>query len=111
MSKKRPDGDGTIRKRSDGRWEGRVVIGCDDKGLPKTKGITAKSKAVCLKKLEKLKTECGIVTGKARPDMPFGDWLDLWYKTYSKPLCASQRSFATRIESVSISSRRSVRSR
>lgn len=37
------------------------------------------------KKLDELKQKCGIVTGKAKPDMPFGDWIDLWYKTYSKP--------------------------
>ena len=35
MSKKRANGEGSIRKRKDGRWEGRMVIGYDDKGLPK----------------------------------------------------------------------------
>ena len=27
MSKRRPSGDGMVRKREDGRWEGRIVIG------------------------------------------------------------------------------------
>lgn len=85
MARKRKGGDGTLRLRKDGRWEGRVVVAYDEKGLPKTRNVTAKSKAECLEKLDKLKTECGIVTGKVRADMPFGDWLDLWYKTYSKP--------------------------
>lgn len=85
MGRKRKNGDGTLRLRKDGRWEGRIVVGYDDKGLPKTKSVTAKSKAECLEKLNKLKTECGVVTGKARPNMPFGEWLDLWYRTYSKP--------------------------
>lgn len=85
MARKRKAGEGTLRLRKDGRWEGRVVVGYDDHGLPKTKSVTAKSKAECLEKLDKLKAECGVVTGKARPDMPFGDWLDMWYKTYSKP--------------------------
>ena len=100
MSRKRPDGDGTVRKRKDGRWEGRIVVAYDEKGLPKAKSVTAKSKSECLEKPDKLKTECGIVTGKARPDMPFGDWMDLWYKTYSKPslritsqLCYEQRIY------------------
>ena len=26
-NKRRPQGDGTIRKRPDGRWEGRIIIG------------------------------------------------------------------------------------
>lgn len=37
MANKRPDGDGLVRKRSDGRWEARVVVGYDDNGNPKTK--------------------------------------------------------------------------
>lgn len=32
MSKKRKSGQGTLRKRSDGRWEGRIVIGYNEKG-------------------------------------------------------------------------------
>ena len=27
MAKRRPQGDGTIRKRSDGRWEARIIVG------------------------------------------------------------------------------------
>lgn len=37
MAKRRKHGDGSVRLRNDGRWEGRVVIGYDEKGLPKTK--------------------------------------------------------------------------
>ena len=99
MAGKRRAGEGTLRLRKDGRWEGRVVIGYDDMGLPKTKNVTAKSKSECLEKLEALKAECGNVTGKARPDMPFGDWLDLWYKTWSKPglRITTQRCYEDRI--------------
>lgn len=27
MAKRRPSGDGMVRKREDGRWEGRIVVG------------------------------------------------------------------------------------
>lgn len=27
MGKRRPSGDGMVRKREDGRWEGRIVVG------------------------------------------------------------------------------------
>ena len=85
MARKRKSGDGTLRLRKDGRWEGRVVIAYDEKGLPKTKSVTANSKAECLEKLDKLKTECGIrLTGKVKPDMLFGDWIDFWYQQYEK---------------------------
>ena len=48
MKNKRKSGEGLLRKRKDGRWEGRVVIGYDDKGLPITKNVTAKTKAACV---------------------------------------------------------------
>ena len=48
MAKKRKYGSGTVRKRSDGRWEARVVVGYDESGNPKTKNVLAKTKAECL---------------------------------------------------------------
>ena len=36
MAGKRKKGQGTIRLRKDGRWEGRVVVGYDAVGNPKT---------------------------------------------------------------------------
>ena len=81
---KRNPGDGTLRLRKDGRWEGRIVIGYDEKGLPKTKNVTSYSEAECKEKLEKLKEECGSIRHKVSPDMSFGEWIDLWYQTYSK---------------------------
>ena len=32
MTKKRANGEGNIRKRKDGRWEGRIVVGHKDNG-------------------------------------------------------------------------------
>ena len=32
MAKRRPSGDGMVRKREDGRWEGRIVIGHKSNG-------------------------------------------------------------------------------
>lgn len=84
MSKRRKQGEGTLRKRADGRWEARVVIGYDDKGLPITKNVTAMEKSKCLEKLEQLK-KCGVqLTGKVKAEMAFGDWLDFWYQQYAK---------------------------
>ena len=85
MSKKRKQGEGTLRKRADGRWEARVVIGYDEKGLPITKNVTAMEKGKCLEKLEQLKEKCGVqLTGKVKAEMAFGDWLDFWYQQYAK---------------------------
>lgn len=85
MSKRRKQGEGTLRKRADGRWEARVVIGYDDKGNPITKNVTAMEKGKCLEKLEQLKEKCGVqLTGKVKAEMAFGDWLDFWYQQYAK---------------------------
>lgn len=107
MAKRRKAGQGTLRLRKDGRWEGRVVIGYDDNGKPKTKNVTAKTKAACQEKLDALKQQVGIVTGKAAPDMTFGEWMELWYKTYSKPhirlttqLCYENRIYLHIIPSI-----------
>ena len=64
MAKRRKAGEGSLSKRKDGRWEARVVVSYDEKGMPKTKNVTAVSKAKCLEKLEKLKAELGAVTKK-----------------------------------------------
>ena len=96
MGRKRKSDEGTIRLRKDGRWEGRVVIGYDGKGLPKTKNVLARTKGECVEKLNTLKNSVSPTTAiKIRPDMPFGEWVEFWYENYSKPMLrpSSQRSY------------------
>ena len=57
MGRKRKSGEGTIRLRKDGRWEGRVVIGYDEKGLPKTKNVLAKTKGECVENQRRVRGE------------------------------------------------------
>ena len=89
MGKRRPSDDGMVRKREDGRWEGRIVVGHDEKGLPKTKNVLAKTKSECSAKLNALKAS---LQGPSEPkqrktnaDMTFGAWLDHWYQRECKP--------------------------
>ena len=100
MARKRKAGDGTVRQRKDGRWEGRIVIGYDDNGYPKTKNVLAKTKKECVEKLQKLKEECGgLKPEKVRAEMPFGDWLTYWYENHSKPKIrpTTQETYESRI--------------
>ncbi|MBM6909990.1 tyrosine-type recombinase/integrase [Oscillibacter valericigenes] len=86
MAGKRKRGEGTVRLRKDGRWEGRVVVGYDEAGNPKTKNVLAKTKKKCVERLEQLKEQCdGRRPTQVRPDMPFGVWMDYWYQNFSKP--------------------------
>ena len=97
---RRKAGDGLIRLRKDGRWEGRTVIGYDEKGLPKTKNVLAKTKHECQDKLDKLKAELNpeaVENHTARTT--FGEWLGQWYKTYVKPTIrpGTQENYENRI--------------
>ena len=60
MAGKRKKGEGTVRLRKDGRWEGRVVVGYDEEGNPKTKNVLAKTKKECVEKLKELISHCGV---------------------------------------------------
>jgi len=63
-----------------------VVIGYDDKGLPKTKNVLAKTKSECVEKLKTLKDALAPpAPPRTRADMPFGDWMEHWYETHSRP--------------------------
>ena len=100
MAKKRKRGTGSVHLRKDGRWEGRVVIGRDDNGYPKTKNVLAKSKKECLQKLKALKDR--VEEPKAErlaPGMCFGTWLDHWYQSQCKPTIApkTQTDYENRI--------------
>ena len=85
MARKRKAGDGTVRQRKDGRWEGRIVVGYKENGYAKTKNVTAHTKTECQEKLAKLREECGRRSEKIKPDMPLSDWIDFWYQNYSAP--------------------------
>ena len=82
---KRKYGEGSVFLRKDGRWEGRIIIGYNENGNPKTKNVTAKTQAECKEKLQALKEKWGRTSDRLKSDMPFGDWMDFWYQNFSKP--------------------------
>ena len=85
MAKRRKRGDGGVSLRKDGRWEGRVVVGYDDKGLPVTKNVLAKTKSDCIAKLKALRDSIQApAPEQPKPGILLGDWLDIWYQTYKK---------------------------
>lgn len=79
-------GNGSIHRRKDGRWEGRYVIGRNEKGLPKTKNVLAKTRKECEEKLKALRGSIrGAEPERPKADMTFGAWLDRWYQNDCKP--------------------------
>ena len=62
MAKKRANGEGNIRKRKDGRWEGRYTAGYDEKtGKRITKSVLGKTQAEVKEKLAKAVAEAETV--------------------------------------------------
>ena len=53
MAKRRPSGDGMVRKREDGRWEGRIVVGHKQNGEPIFRYVLAKTQKGLLDKLHR----------------------------------------------------------
>lgn len=82
MTKRRPAGDGMVRKREDGRWEGRIVIGHKENGEPLFRHVYAKTQKALLDKLHQ-NIECYRdveLTEDSR--MTLGQWLDRWLTEY-----------------------------
>jgi integrase len=57
MAKKRAHGEGTISKRKDGRWEGKVSAGYNENGTPKRPTVYGRTQAEVRKKLDVLKQQ------------------------------------------------------
>lgn len=85
MAKRRKNGTGSVHLRKDGRWEGRMVIGYDENGWPKTKNVLAKTRTECTRKLKALQEGAEEKKPETVRAVTFGDWLDYWYQNYSKP--------------------------
>ena len=82
MAKRRPNGDGLVRKRDDGRWEGRIVVGHKKDNSPIYRYVFANTQKELIEKLHahietyrdaELTEDCKI---------SLGEWLDRWMNEY-----------------------------
>lgn len=102
MPGRRARGEGSIRKRQDGRWEGRYTAGRDDAtGKLIYKSVLAKTQTECKRKLrEILENQLQALTmnfaeqirdtpvepqQQSRTSSTVGEWLDTWFSLYIKP--------------------------
>lgn len=78
MGKRRPSGDGMVRKRDDGRWEGRIVVGHKDNGDSIFRYIYADTQKELTAKLrQNIDAYQGVdLTEDSR--MTLSEWLDRW---------------------------------
>ena len=86
MAKKRANGEGSIRRRSNGRWEGRYTAGIDPAtGKSVQKSVSAKTQAECRERLRQAIRDSQGLTIDHTGDYTVAEWCRLWYETYSKP--------------------------
>lgn len=110
MTRRRARGEGSIRKRKDGRWEGRYTIERDDEtGKFIYRSVLAKTQIECKKRLHEAmqaqqeahrSQEKKVLEDKVSALEPqhaleqvneknksytVGEWLGVWYEIYSKP--------------------------
>lgn len=78
MAKRRPSGDGMVRKRNDGRWEGRLVVGHKVNGDPIFRYVYAPTQKELTAKLrENIDAYQGIdLTEQSR--LTLSEWLEQW---------------------------------
>ena len=85
MPKRRANGEGNIRKRKDGRWEGRYTVGHDpETGKAIIKNVLGKTQAEVKEKLKKaIEENVGIDYGRAKT-YTVGSWLEVWMENYAR---------------------------
>lgn len=100
MAKRRPSGDGMVRKREDGRWEGRIVVGHKENGDSIFRYVYADTQKELTAKLRQhIDIYQGVdLTEQSR--MTLGEWLDQWLKNIAgtiRPTTLTRYQGAVRI--------------
>ena len=85
MAKRRANGEGNIRKRSDGRWEGRYTAGRNpETGKPIYKNVLGKTQAEVKAKLKAaIENSANLDVLKAE-QYTTGQWMDIWFENCAK---------------------------
>lgn len=85
MAKRRANGEGSIRKRSDGRWEGRYTAGRDpETGRPVYKNVLGKTQAEVKEKLKRAIEENAELDFSKAGQYTVGQWMDVWFENCAK---------------------------
>ncbi len=85
MAKRRANGEGSIRKRSDGRWEGRYTAGRNpETGKPIYKNVLGKTQAEVKAKLKAAIEESANLDMLKAEQYTTGQWMDVWFENCAK---------------------------
>ena len=95
MAKRRAGGEGNIRKRKDGRWEGRYTAGYDPvTGKRIIKNVLGKTQAEVKAKLKAAIANSQQLDVSKAGNYTVESWIRLWYEVYAEPrLRANTRAY------------------
>ncbi len=85
MAKHRSNGEGNIRKRKDGRWEGRYTAGINpENGKQIFKNVLGKIQAEVKEKLKKALADSQRLDLAKQGKYTVGTWMDAWFENVAK---------------------------
>ena len=83
MAKKRANGEGSIRKRKDGRWEGRYTAGHDqESGKAIYKNVLGRTQAEVKEKLKAAIKEMQALDKSKAGKYTVGEWMEVWFEVW-----------------------------
>ena len=99
MARRRANGEGSLRQRSDGLWECTIMDGFQPDGRRRYKSFYGKTQTEVRKKRNeyiRLRDE-GMIVSK---EYTFGEWADMWYENHKeniKPTTQENYKYTLRI--------------
>ena len=87
MAKRRPSGDGMVRKRDDGRWEARIVVGHKENGDSIFHYTSAKTQKALMEKLHRSIDEYDGAELTEQSRMTLGEWLRSGWRNVPHQQC------------------------
>jgi len=82
MANRRPAGDGMVRQKKRGQWEGRITVGHKSDGKPIFRYVYGKTQKETLEKLHQRIEDYRGVELTEDSKMTLGEWLDRWLNEY-----------------------------
>jgi len=86
MAKRRGNGEGSITKRKDGKWQGSILIGYDlETGRPKRKYFYGRTRKEVQEKINEVALKVQAGTYREPSKLTVAEWFTTWLNDYMKP--------------------------
>lgn len=99
MAKRRANGEGSIRRKRNGRWEVQIMDGYKPDGRRNMRSFSGKTQKEAKEKRDEYlrKRAAGLLTGR---EIRFDEWADIWFRNHAdnvKPTTQEGYSYTLRV--------------